>query len=54
MLDDSSVIHYIAVDVDGSGTFTAEDDLLISGGSAIHLVSNPLDPETFTIAEFTV
>ena len=53
-LDDSSVIHYIAVDVDGSGTFTAEDDLLISGGSAIHLVSNPLDPETFTIAEFTV
>ena len=50
---DSSVTHYIAVDVDGSETFTA-DDLLISGGSAIHLVSNPLDPETFTIAEFTV
>ena len=54
LVDDSGSdpdVHYLAIDTSGDGTFTAAD-LLIEAGSLIHLVSNPLDPDTFTAADF--
>jgi hypothetical protein len=45
-------IHYIAIDTSGDGNFTSAD-LLIEAGSLIHLVSNPLDMDTFVLADFS-
>ena len=47
-----SDIHYLAFDTNDDGDFAIADDLLIEAGSLIHLVSNPLDIDTFDATEF--
>ena len=47
------VTHYIVIDMDGNGTIAEADDLIISAGSAIHIVSNPLDVELFNGGEYS-
>ena len=47
-----SDIHYLAFDTNDDGDFAIADDLLIEAGSLIHLVSNPLDIDTFDANDF--
>ena len=48
-----SDIHYLAFDTNGDGDFKIADDLLIKADTLIHLVSNPLDRDTFDATDFS-